>query len=91
MSWKTAFRRKPEDLFAFDGLMFGSVEASYFTPAQQQLIRDFADRRGGGVLFMAGRYSSERWRLCEHSAGRDVAAASARREDLRAQFRRRQR
>lgn len=51
------FPTKPEDLFAFDGLMFGSVEASYFTPAQQQAIRDFADRRGGGVLFTAGRYA----------------------------------
>jgi uncharacterized membrane protein len=51
------FPTKAEDLFAFDGLMFGSVEAGYFTPAQQQMIRDFADRRGGGVLFTAGRYS----------------------------------
>jgi uncharacterized membrane protein len=51
------FPTKPEDLFAYDGLIIGSVEASYFTPAQQQMIRDFADRRGGGVLFTAGRYA----------------------------------
>ena len=36
------FPTKPEDLFAFDGLIIGSVEANYFTPAQQQMIRDFA-------------------------------------------------
>ena len=51
------FPTKPEDLFRYDGLIIGSVEASYFTPAQQQMIRDFADKRGGGVLFTAGRYS----------------------------------
>jgi hypothetical protein len=49
------FPGKPEDLFAFSGLIIGSVEASYFTPSQQQLIHDFVDRRGGGLLFMGGR------------------------------------
>jgi uncharacterized membrane protein len=51
------FPPKIEGLFAFDGLIIGSVEANYFTPAQQAMIHDFADRRGGGVLFMAGRFS----------------------------------
>src|SRR5665213_229654 len=51
------FPTKPEDLFQFDGLIIGSVEANYFTPAQQQMIRDFADKRGGGVLFTAGRFA----------------------------------
>ena len=51
------FPTKPEDLFTFDGLIIGSVEANYFTPVQQQMIKDFADKRGGGVLFTAGRYS----------------------------------
>jgi hypothetical protein len=36
-------------------LIIGSVEANYFSVTQQQLIRDFVDRRGGGVLFMGGR------------------------------------
>jgi uncharacterized membrane protein len=49
------FPSKPEDLFAYQGLIIGSVEANYFTPTQQQLIRDFVDRRGGGLLFMGGR------------------------------------
>ena len=48
-------RRRPEDLFQFQGLIIGSVEANYFTPAQQQLIHDFVDRRGGGLLFLGGR------------------------------------
>jgi hypothetical protein len=37
-------------------LIVGSVEAGWFTPAQQELIREFANRRGGGVLFLGGRF-----------------------------------
>jgi len=50
------FPTKPEELFAYDGLIIGSVEASWFTPAQQDMIREFAGRRGGGVLFLGGRF-----------------------------------
>lgn len=53
---ENGFPSKAEELFAYDGLIIGSSEASYFTPQQQQLIRDFADRRGGGVLFLGGRF-----------------------------------
>jgi hypothetical protein len=49
------FPGKAEDLFQFQGLIIGSVEANYFTPSQQQLIHDFVDRRGGGILFLGGR------------------------------------
>jgi uncharacterized membrane protein len=49
------FPAKVEELFGFEGLVFGSVDASYFTTAQQELIRQFVDRRGGGILFLAGR------------------------------------
>jgi uncharacterized membrane protein len=49
------FPAKAEDLFKFAGLIIGDVEASYFTPAQQDLIREFANRRGGGILFLGGR------------------------------------
>jgi uncharacterized membrane protein len=51
------FPPKIEGLFAFDGLIIGSVEANYFSTVQQNMIRDFADRRGGGVLFLAGRFA----------------------------------
>ena len=53
---ENGFPTKAEELFAYDGLIIGSVEANYFTPIQQELIRQFADRRGGGVLFLAGRF-----------------------------------
>jgi hypothetical protein len=35
--------------------VIGSVEATYFTPAQRELIREFVDRRGGGLLLLGGR------------------------------------
>ena len=46
-----------EELFGFQGLILGSVEANYFTTAQQDLIQQFVDRRGGGLLFLGGRAS----------------------------------
>ena len=49
------FPTRGPDLFAYQALIIGSVDAGYFTPAQQQLIRDFVDRRGGGLLLLGGR------------------------------------
>src|SRR5205814_5459466 len=52
---KDGFPAKAEELFAFSGLIIGDMQASYFTAAQQRLIREFANRRGGGILFLGGR------------------------------------
>jgi uncharacterized membrane protein len=51
------FPSKQEDLFAYQGLIIGSVESTFFSPVQQQMIKDFVDRRGGGALFLAGRWA----------------------------------
>jgi uncharacterized membrane protein len=51
------FPAHAEDLFGFQGIIIGSVEAGYFTLPQQELIREFVDRRGGGLLFLGGRFS----------------------------------
>jgi uncharacterized membrane protein len=51
------FPSRPEDLFAYQGLMIGSVEAGYFSPVQRELIREFVDRRGGGLLLLGGQFS----------------------------------
>ena len=51
------FPSKAEDLFKYDAIVVGSVEASYFTAAQQTLIQEFVDRRGGGLLLLGGRSS----------------------------------
>jgi uncharacterized membrane protein len=53
----SGFPSRPEDLFVYQGLIIGSVEAGYFTPAQQELIREFVDRRGGGLLMLGGQFS----------------------------------
>lgn len=49
------FPASVEELFHYQGLIIGNVEASYFTPVQQSMIKEFIDRRGGGVLFLGGR------------------------------------
>ena len=49
------FPTRPEDLFAYSGIIIGSVAADYFTPLQQELLREYVDRRGGGILFLGGR------------------------------------
>jgi uncharacterized membrane protein len=51
------FPTRPEALFAYQALVIGSVEATYFSPAQRELIREFVDRRGGGLLLLGGRFS----------------------------------
>ena len=51
------FPSKPEDLFQYQGLLLGSVESGFFTMAQQEAIKQFVDRRGGGLLFLGGRSS----------------------------------
>jgi uncharacterized membrane protein len=51
------FPSSASDLFGYQALIIGSVDAGYFTPTQQQLIRDFVDRRGGGLLLLGGRQS----------------------------------
>jgi len=54
---KDGFPNKVEELFAFDGVIIGSVDAPYLTPNQQTLMKDFVDRRGGGLLFLGGKDS----------------------------------
>jgi uncharacterized membrane protein len=54
---KDGFPTRVDDLFDFDGLIIGSSEAAYFSATQQDMIHDFVDRRGGGLLFLGGRDS----------------------------------
>jgi uncharacterized membrane protein len=51
------FPVRPEDLFHYAGIIIGSVDADYFTPLQRELMREYVDRRGGGILFLGGRSS----------------------------------
>ena len=51
------FPSKVAELFAFEGVILGSVDAAYLTTNQQELLHQFVDRRGGGLLFLGGRDS----------------------------------
>ena len=46
-----------EELFDYRALVLGSVEASFFSREQLQLIVDFVSERGGSVLFLGGKRS----------------------------------
>ena len=50
----TGFPTTREELFKYRGLILGSIEASAFTGEQLQMIADFVDRRGGGLLMLGG-------------------------------------
>jgi len=51
------FPRTREELFKYRGLILGSVEAGAFSGDQLQMIADFVDRRGGGLLMLGGARS----------------------------------
>lgn len=49
------FPKTREDLYQFQGIILGSVEASFFTVDQLRMIADFVSQRGGGLLALGGR------------------------------------
>ena len=51
------FPKTREELFSYRGLILGSIEAGAFTGDQLQMIADFVDRRGGGLLMLGGARS----------------------------------
>jgi len=51
------FPKTREELFAYRGLILGSIEAGAFTGDQLQMIAEFVDRRGGGLLMFGGARS----------------------------------
>lgn len=59
------FPTSDEELFAYQGLVIGSIEANFFSYDQLKNLEQFAAKRGGGVLllgggrsFDAGKYAS---------------------------------
>lgn len=62
---ESGFPRTAEELFAYQGIVLGSIEANFFSYEQLKLIEDFVARRGGGFLglgggrsFDAGKYAN---------------------------------
>jgi uncharacterized membrane protein len=52
---ETGFPKTEEELFSYDGLILGSVEAGFFSADQLRSIEAFVARRGGGLLALGGR------------------------------------
>jgi len=48
------FPTERNELYQYRALVLGSVEASFFTHDQLQMIADFVSKRGGGLLFLGG-------------------------------------
>jgi uncharacterized membrane protein len=46
---------KRSELFAYDGVIFGNIEADFFTRDQLALTNDFIAERGGGLLVLGAR------------------------------------
>lgn len=44
-----------EELYAYRGVILGSIEASFFTVEQLRMLADFVSERGGGLLVLGGR------------------------------------
>ena len=53
----TGFPSDREELFQYKGIIFGSVESSFFTYEQMEMVRDFVGNRGGGFLMLGGNSS----------------------------------
>jgi uncharacterized membrane protein len=51
------FPRTRDELFAYRGLILGSIEAGAFTGDQLRMIAEFVERRGGGLLMLGGARS----------------------------------
>lgn len=53
----SGFPTSRAELFGYRGVVLGSLEASFLTQAQQDLLEAFVAERGGGLLVLGGRGS----------------------------------
>ena len=51
------FPKTRAELFSYRALILGSIEASFFTHEQLQMISEFVSKRGGGLLMTGGANS----------------------------------
>jgi uncharacterized membrane protein len=51
------FPKSEEELFKYDALIIGSIEATFFTFDQLKAVEQFVFRRGGGLLALGGSKS----------------------------------
>ncbi len=50
----TGFPKSEEELFKYDAIIIGSIEATFFTFDQLRIIEQFVSRRGGTLLALGG-------------------------------------
>ena len=53
----TGFPKSEEDLFKYDAIIIGSIEATFFTFDQLKALEQFVSRRGGTLLALGGAKS----------------------------------
>ena len=51
---ESGFPTTAEQLFSFQAVILGDIEADYFSPAQLQLLEQFVNVRGGGLIMLGG-------------------------------------
>jgi len=51
------FPEKEEELFGYDLVALGDIEAGFFSQAQLQAVREFVRKRGGALLLLGGPHS----------------------------------
>ena len=51
------FPKTREELFSYRAVILGSIEAGAFTGDQLQMLAEFVDRRGGGLMMLGGARS----------------------------------
>lgn len=51
------FPTNDEELFGYQGIVLGSIEANFFSYDQLRFIEQFASKRGGGVMAIGGAHS----------------------------------
>jgi uncharacterized membrane protein len=52
---ENGFPATAEELFAYDAVILGSLEAAALSTEQNEWLKEFVDRRGGSLLLLAGR------------------------------------
>lgn len=50
----TGFPKSEEDLFKYDAIIIGSIEATFFTFDQLKAVEQFVSRRGGALMALGG-------------------------------------
>jgi uncharacterized membrane protein len=57
MELRGGFPRTAEELYGYQAVIIGDLEAEFFTPEQAALVQKFVSERGGGLLMLGGMES----------------------------------